>query len=109
MMRETGCDAVMAARGAQGNPWLFTEIRAALSGEPIPPRPSRKEILEMILRHMAWQIELKGGYVGLREMRKHIAWYTAGLPHSSALRGQINLAESPEEMEKLLKEALDKE
>ena len=106
MKEETGCDGVMVARGAQGNPWLFREIAAALEGKEIPARPSRQEIYEMILRHMQMQLEWKGEYIGIREMRKHIAWYTAGLPHSTSLRAKINLAESFEAMKTFLAETL---
>ena len=98
MMEETGCDGVLAARGAKGNPWLFRELRAALAGEPIPKRPSRAEIREMILRHGALSARWKGEYITVREMRKHIAWYTAGLSGASALRARVNEAQSMEEL-----------
>ena len=98
LMEETGCDGILAARGARGNPWLFRELRAALEGEPAPPRPSPEEIQRMILRHSLLLTEEKGEYVAVREMRKHISWYTAGLPGAAALRGKINQAEHQEEL-----------
>ena len=104
MVRETGCDGVMAARGAKGNPWLFREIQAALSGEPIPPRPSAREIRDMVLRHSRLLVQYKGEYTAMREMRKHLAWYTAGFPRSSALRGRANQVETMEDLLALLRE-----
>ena len=104
MVRETGCDGVMAARGAKGNPWLFREIRAALAGEPIPPRPSPEEIRDTVLRHSRLLVRYKGEYTAMREMRKHLAWYTAGFPHSSALRAQANQVETMEDLLRLLGE-----
>ncbi|MBQ4425138.1 MAG: tRNA dihydrouridine synthase DusB [Lachnospiraceae bacterium] len=90
MLRETGCDAVMAARGAQGNPWIFREIRAALEGKPLPPRPDREEIAALIRRHAAMTVAEKGEYIGYRELRKHLAWYMSGLPGAAALRRQAS-------------------
>ena len=90
MMEETGCDGLMVARGAKGNPWLFSRINHYLdTGELLPP-PSKEEVKAMILRHGRLQIEFKGEYIAMREMRKHVAWYTAGYPHSSTLRNDIN-------------------
>jgi nifR3 family TIM-barrel protein len=104
MMEETGCDGVMIARGARGNPWIFSRSLHYLeTGEILPP-PSPREIREQILRHTRLQIEYKGEYLGLREMRKHIAWYTAGLPHSSSLRGRVNQADTFEELLELIME-----
>ena len=104
MVRDTGCDGVMAARGAKGNPWLFREIRAALAGEPIPPRSSPEEIRDTVLRHSRLLVRYKGEYTAMREMRKHLAWYTAGFPHSSALRAQANQVETMEDLLRLLGE-----
>lgn len=104
MLEETGCDAVMAGRAARGNPWLFREIRSYLEDGTIPERPSKDEVRAMMLRHARMQIEYKGAYTGIREMRKHISWYTAGYPGSAKLRGEINQVDSYEELERLLEE-----
>lgn len=102
MLSETGCDGVMIGRGARGNPWLFGEIAAFLEDGRILPTPSMEEKKKMILRHAALQLEIKGEYTGVREMRKHLSWYTAGLPNSARLRGQVNLAERFEQIEGLV-------
>lgn len=104
MLEETGCDGIMIGRGARGNPWLFEEIRAYLESGELLPRPSKEEVRNMMLRHARMQIEYKGDYIGIREMRKHISWYTTGYPGSAKLRGAINLVETYEELEELLNE-----
>ena len=85
---ETGCDAVMIGRAAEGNPWIFSQIRSYLENGTVPERPSREEVADMILRHAALQLEHKGEYIGMREMRKHIAWYLSGFPHAATFRKQ---------------------
>lgn len=102
MMEETGCDGVMIARGVKGNPWIFSRTKALLETGVTPPKPSFEEVRQMILRHGKMLIEYKGERVGIREMRGHMAWYTTRMPHSAALRNEINLAETFEDMEKLL-------
>ena len=102
MMQETGCDGVMIGRGAQGNPWIFSELLDYDKTGVMPPRPSAEAMKEMMLRHARLQIQYKGEYLGVREMRKHVSWYTSGLPNSAKLRGEINQVESYEELEKLL-------
>jgi nifR3 family TIM-barrel protein len=102
MLQETGCDAVMIGRAARGNPWLFGQIRTYLETGVLPPRPSKDEVRQMMLRHARMQIEYKGDYVGIREMRKHISWYTAGYPGSAKLRGDINMVETYAQLEELL-------
>ena len=102
MPRETGCDGVMVGRAVRGNPWIFRELNHYFATGEILPRPSAKEVREMILRHARDQITVKGEYTGIREMRKHVAWYTAGMRHSAALRRESNQIGSYEEMEKLL-------
>ena len=104
MMRQTGCDGVMIGRGAQGNPWIFSELIEYEKTGKMPERPGLEEIKNMILRHAKLQLEYKGEYLGIREIRKHVAWYTTGLPNSAKLRAEINAVETYEQLESLLKE-----
>lgn len=106
MLEETGCDGVMIGRAARGNPWIFHQIREYLEHGRLETAPGTKERCAMMLRHARMQVEYKGDYTGIREMRKHISWYTAGLPHSARLRARINSVESLAEIEKLLDEIL---
>lgn len=106
MMRITGCDGVMIGRGAQGNPWIFSELLEYEKTGKMPKRPEKEEICDMMLRHARLQLEYKGEYLGIREMRKHVSWYTSGLPNSAKLRGEINEVESYEALETLLKEKI---
>lgn len=106
MMEETGCDGVMIGRGAQGNPWIFHELLEYEKTGQMPARPSRETIRETMLRHARLQMEYKGEYLGIREMRKHVAWYTKGLEGSAKLRDDINKVESYQELETLLNERL---
>ena len=106
MQKETGCDGIMIGRGAQGNPWIFSELIAYDRTGEMPARPTMEEIKEMIYRHARLQVKYKGEYLGIREMRKHVSWYTSGLPNSAKLRGEINAVESLVELEKLLEEKL---
>ena len=102
LVRLTGCDGIMIARGAQGNPWIFSEmIHWEETGE-LPPRPDKDEVREMMLRHARLQLEYKGEFSGIREMRKHVAWYTKGLKGAARLREKVNDVESLEELENLL-------
>lgn len=103
MKEQTGCDGFMIGRGAQGNPWIFEQILHYFrTGEKLP-KPSAEEVTDMILRHAKMMLEFKGEYTGIREIRKHAAWYTAGYPNSAKLRVAINAVESYEELERLLK------
>lgn len=99
LLKETGCDGVMIGRGVRGNPWIFREIGHYLETGEILPKPSGKEVCETILRHAKMELELKGEYTAVREMRRHIAWYTAGYPHSAALRKSVNEIENYQELE----------
>ena len=107
MIEQTGCDGVMIGRASRGNPWIFREMNHYFTTGELLPRPSWDEIREMILRHARMQIELKGEFTGIREMRKHIAWYTSGMRHSAGLRRDSNLVSSYEELEKLLDHELE--
>lgn len=103
MKEQTGCDGFMIGRGAQGNPWIFEQILHYFrTGEKLP-KPSAEEVTDMILRHAKMMLEFKGEYTGIREIRKHAAWYTTGYPNSAKLRVAINAVESYEELERLLK------
>ncbi len=102
MQEQTGCDGVMVARGAQGNPWIFSELISYEKTGEMPKRPDVDEIRQMMLRHARLQLEYKGDYTGIREMRKHVAWYTKGLHNAARLRDDINNVESYEELEKIL-------
>lgn len=91
-------------RGAEGNPWIFKQIlHYRETGETLA-KPTQHEVKEMMLRHARMQVEYKGGAIGIREMRKHVAWYTAGFPHSAKLRAAINQVESLQELEQMLNE-----
>lgn len=100
MLEETGCDGVMIGRAARGNPWIFREINTYLDTGVIPGRPTKEEVCDTILRHAELQLEYKGEYVAIREMRKHVAWYTAGYPNSARLRRLVNEMESFAELTK---------
>jgi len=90
LMEETGCDFVMIARGALGNPWIFREALALWKGENVPPPPSRKEKVDLIIKHFDLLLEEKGEYAAVREMRKHAGWYLKGIPGSAGIRRQLN-------------------
>ena len=104
MMEETGCDFVMVGRGALGNPWIFAELNAAWRGEPLPPPPTKEDKKQMMLRHFGDVLELKGEYVAVREMRKHVGWYLKGVPGAAAFRGRINQINSAEELRQAIEE-----
>ena len=102
MMKDTGCDGIMIGRAVRGNPWIFREMNHYFETGELLEKPDPKEIREMILRHARWQIELKGEFTGIREMRKHVAWYTSGMRHSAGLRRESNTIENYESLERLL-------
>lgn len=101
-LEETGCDGLMIGRGARGNPWIFKRTAHYLETGELLPEPTGAEIGEMILRHARMQVKMKGEYIGMKEMRKHVAWYTAGLPHSASMRRASNELETLEQLENLL-------
>ncbi|MBQ1327156.1 MAG: tRNA dihydrouridine synthase DusB [Eubacterium sp.] len=98
MKEETGCDSVMVARHARGNPWIFREIKEELETGVKPDRPSIEEIREMMKEHLYLMLKYKGEYTAVHEMRKHIQWYTTGLPNSAQLRRKINEIEDFNEL-----------
>ncbi len=102
MMEETGCDFVMVARGAMGNPWIFKELNVAIHGEEAPPRPTVRELSMMMIRHLDELVQLKDEYSAVREMRKFVAWYTKGVKGAAKLRGKINNIETHAEMKEAL-------
>ena len=104
MEEQTGCDGFMIARGAQGNPWIFRQILHYFETGEHLPKPPASEVAQMILRHARMMLEFKGEYIGIREIRKHAAWYTAGYPHGARLRVAINQVENYEQLETLLME-----
>lgn len=107
MLTQTGCDGIMVARGARGNPWIFEQIKSYLNTGIATPKPGFVDVMEMILRHARLAIEYKGEYIGIREMRKHVAWYTSGFPCSAKLRNRINEMDSIGDLELLLEEYLN--
>lgn len=108
-LEQTHCDGLMLARGVRGNPWLFSRIKAYLERGEFLPGPDRKELAEMILRHAGMLVDFKGEYTGIREMRKHVAWYTTGFPHAAAVRNRVNEVSTMEELKKLLAECFTSE
>ena len=105
MLRQTGCDGIMVGRAARGNPWIFQQITAYLQDGTVLPKPGKDEVRETILRHARLQLECKGEYTGVREMRKHVSWYTAGIPNSARLRQNVNMVEDFDELRRLVEEA----
>lgn len=102
MLEQTSCDGIMIGRAAQGNPWIFREVAHYLTTGEKLPKPDLEEVKQMILRHGKMLIEYKGEFTGIREMRKHVEWYTTGYPNSAKLRVAINGTESFEELEELI-------
>lgn len=102
MMDETGCDGIMIGRAARGNPFIFNQVKKYLEDGTVVEKPGMPQIRDMILRHCRMLIEEKGDYTGIREMRKHVAWYTAGYPHSAEIRRKVNMIESYEALEQLM-------
>ena len=96
----------MVGRGAQGNPWIFKQMLFYLETGKELPKPSMEEMVRMMLRHAKMLIEYKGDYTGIREMRKHAAWYTGGYRNASKIRGKINEVESYQELCALFEEVL---
>lgn len=101
MGEETGCDGFMIGRGAQGNPWIFQRILRFFETGVEPGKPPFSEVVDTMLRHARLLLEVKGEYTGIREMRKHAAWYTSGYKNAAKLRGRINEVENYSQLEEL--------
>ena len=97
MKEETGCDSFMIARAAKGNPWIFREIKAGLEGKTVE-RPGLEELKTMMHKHIELMIKEKGEYIGVRELRKHVAWYTEGIYNSSKIRRKVCEVETADEL-----------
>ncbi len=90
MMKQTGCDGIMIGRAARGNPWIFRQVSEYMNNGTIIAPPSVEEVCQMLIRHCQMLVETKGEFTAVREMRKHFAWYTAGIKHAAALRHEVN-------------------
>ena len=104
LLEETGCDGVMIGRAAQGNPWIFGQTVEYLEHGTIPKKPELSEVKAVILRHANLQMQYKSELTAMREMRKHVAWYTTGYPHSAQLRAAVNEVQNMDELRQLLEE-----
>ncbi|MCM1048458.1 MAG: tRNA dihydrouridine synthase DusB [Clostridiales bacterium] len=104
MLEQTGCDGIMIGRAARGNPWIFKQITTYLENGKVLPPVTDEERKAMMLRHSRLQLEYKGEYTGVREMRKHISWYTAGMPNSARLRQLVNAVEKFSELVELIEQ-----
>lgn len=106
MLAETGCDLVMIARGALGNPWIFRDALAIWRGEEVPPAPTLEEKVRMMRIHLDRMLAEKGEYAAVREMRKHAGWYLKGVHGAAAIRRNINTITSAEELKRTIEEIL---
>lgn len=107
MLEETGCDGVMIARGALGNPWIFRDAAALWKGDALPEAPTVAEKLEMLLKHLDMVIADKGERIAVKEIRKHAGWYVKGLRGASAIKRTVNGIEDAAEMKKILKQYME--
>lgn len=107
MLEETGCDAVLIGRGAQGNPWIFKRTKEYLETGVLPEEPSPRERVEMLIHHMSMLVQQKGEHIGIKEMRKHASWYLKSLPGSCSIKSRIFTMTQKQEIENLLNSYLD--
>lgn len=104
MLKETGVDGLMIGRGADGNPWLFRQLAAALAGESVPPAPTVDERLALAAEHLQMLIDYKGEYISVKEMRRHISAYLKGMPHAAEFRGRFHKVDTQAQFIALLEE-----
>lgn len=104
MLDETGCDGVLVARGAMGNPWIFKRINHYLQYGELLPEPTPCEKIDMAIRHTEMAVLFKGETIGIREMRKHIAWYIKGLKNASPVKVLVNSADKKDKVIEILQE-----
>lgn len=102
MMAKTGCDGGVVGRGCLGRPWLFGELQAAFAGAPIPPGPPLGEVAQVLRRHAELLVEHDGPEKGIRDLRKHMAWYFMGFPVGAELRRQLAMITTMSELDTLL-------
>lgn len=102
IVKQTGCDGIMIARGAKGNPWIFSQIKEYFITGQKPQKPSIEEVIKMILKHASLSLDYKDEYTAMSQMRKHIGWYTSGYHESSKLRSKSNYIETYKDLEILL-------
>lgn len=107
LMEKTGCDMVMLGRGALGRPWVFSQINAYLDNEVVLPEPPVTEKMRVMLKHIEKLCEYKGERIGIREARKHAAWYTKGLHGAANYRSRIGLISSIEELQQIALELIE--
>lgn len=107
MLEETGCDMVMVGRGALGRPWVFSQINAYLDHQVILPEPPVSQKMAVMLSHIEKICQYKGEFVGIREARKHAAWYTKGLHGAANYRARIGLIDSIEQLQKIALELME--
>jgi len=107
MFNETGCDAVMVARGAEGNPFIFAQINEYLSGNAVTVNPQWEQRLSVMKEHINLLCELKGERVGVREARKHVAWYTKGMKSGASVRNEVCKTESLSELMEVIDKYID--
>jgi tRNA-dihydrouridine synthase B len=98
LLRDTGCDGIMVARGAQGKPWLFSQINAWLSGDPVPPDPDMNQRIKLITRHLDELIRIEGEHIAVLEIRKHASWYLKGIPGGAAVKTRVHASGTREEV-----------
>lgn len=102
MFDYTNCDAIMIGRASEGNPWIFKRITHYINTGELLPEPTNKEKAETVIKHANMLIDFKGEYIGVREMRRHLAFYTKGMPQASAMRAEINTVMNMNDIEFLV-------